>query len=71
MAIYKLYRVAYEIRQPRQEQYTYVVSERVMAQNKREAVREGLNNPVILSHLLKHFTKIEAFEVEAYDKSDE
>lgn len=64
MAIYKLYRVAYEIKQPRQEHYTFVVSERVLAQNRQQAVREGLNNPVILSHLLKHFTKIEAFEVE-------
>lgn len=63
MAQYNIYRVEYTFRQPRHEDYIFIVNERVIADSEPHALKEGLRDSLVLAHLIKHSMKLVHWEV--------
>lgn len=67
MAQYNVYRVEYTFRQPRHEDYIYIVVNRVLSDSANHALRDGLADSMILQHLIKHSIRLVEWKVTTYD----
>lgn len=58
MPVIKVYRVEYTFKQPRHKDEIFIVNNRVIADSKSHALREGLADSLILMHLISHSIKL-------------
>ena len=62
--LYKVYRVEYYLKVGRTPEPVLIVSERVVAATRSQRLREGLRDPMILQHLIKHSCRLVQWEAE-------
>lgn len=62
--LYKVYRVEYYLKVGRTQEPVLIVNERVIAATRLQRLREGLRDPMILQHLIKHNCRLVSWEVE-------
>ena len=62
--LYKVYRVEYYLKVGRTPEPVLIVNERVIAATRLQRLREGLADPMILQHLVKHNCRLVNWKVE-------
>lgn len=58
MPVIKAYRVEYTFKQTSNGEIIFIINERVLADSKAHALKEGLADSLILMHLIKHSIKL-------------
>ena len=62
--LYKTYRVVYHLKVGRTPEPVIIINPHVIAGTKAQRLREGLADPMILQHLIKHQSRLVEWEVE-------
>ena len=62
--LYKTYRVVYHLKVGRTPEPVIIINPQVLAATPTQRLREGLADPMILQHLIKHQSRLVEWEVE-------
>ena len=62
--VYKTYRVVYYLKVGRTPETVMIINPHVIAATPSQRLREGLADPMILQHLIKHQSRLVEWEVE-------